>query len=149
MRILASTKVNAPLERVWPLLADLDSEPRFWKGILAVRTLERRGDVIDREVTLAFRNARQRERVYLHPPLRVVHEILEGPMRGTKVVAIQAHDEEPGVQLQATWDIVLRGFLKIGSRGVSRHIEEGTRNALQRIKQAAESDMPPSHPTSS
>ena len=139
MRIQASTTVNAPVERVWPLLADLDGEPKFWKGTLAVRTLGRAGDVIDREVTLAFRSARQREKVYLHPPLRVVHEILEGPMRGTKVVAISAHDEEPGVQLQATWDVTLRGFLKIGSRSVSRQIEEGTRNALERIKQAAES----------
>ncbi len=140
MRIQASASVNAPVERVWPLLADLDSEPKFWKGTIAVRTLARTGDVVDREITLAFRNARQRERVYLHPPLRVVHELTEGPMRGTKVVAIQAHDGEPGVQLQATWDIVLRGFLKLGSRSVSRHIEEGTRSALDRIKRAAESD---------
>jgi len=139
MRIRASTKVNAPVDRVWPLLADLEGEPRFWKGILAVRTLSQTGDVVEREVTIAFRNARQRERVYLHPPLRVVHEILEGPMRGTKVVAISAHDEEPGVHLQATWDVALRGFLKFGSRMVSKHIEEGTRNALERIKQAAES----------
>ncbi len=139
MRIQASTTVNAPVDRVWPLLADLDGEPRFWKGIVSVRTLSRSGDVVDREVTLAFRNARQREKVYLHPPLRVVYQILEGPMRGTKVVTISAHDEEPGVQLQATWDVTLRGFLKLGSRGVSKHIEEGTRNALERIKQAAES----------
>ncbi len=141
MRIQASTRVNAPVERVWPLLADLDNEPTFWKGITAVHTLRRDGDVVDREVTLAFRNARQRETVYLHPPLRVVHEIVEGPMRGTKVVAIQAHDDEPGVQVQATWDVTLRGFLKLGSRMVSKHIEEGTRNALERIKQAAESDV--------
>jgi carbon monoxide dehydrogenase subunit G len=141
VRIQASTKVNAPIERVWPLLADLDSEPKFWKGTVAVRTLNRSGDVVDREVTLAFRNARQREKVYLHPPLRVVHEILEGPMRGTKVVAIQVHDEEPGLHLQATWDVTLRGFLKLGSRMVSKHIEEGTRNALERIKQAAESHL--------
>ena len=149
MRIQASTKVRAPRERVWPLLADLEGEPRFWKGTVAVRTLSRNGDVVDREVTLAFRNALQRERVYLHTPSRVVHEIVGGPMRGTKVVAIQAHDEEPGVQLNATWDVALRGFLKIGSRMVSKHIEEGTRNALERIKQAAESGMPPSRPPSS
>ncbi len=139
MRITASTTVNAPPERVWPLLADLDNEPAYWKGTLAVRTLGKTADaVIDREVTLAFRNARQRERVYLHPPLRVVTELLEGPMRGTKVVSIQAHDGETGVQLLATWDITLRGFLKLGSRFVSRHVERGTRDALQRIKEAAE-----------
>ena|SRR5437773_1786437 len=139
MRIQASTTVNAPVDRVWPLLADLDGEPRFWRGITATHTLSRRGDVVDREVTLAFRNARQRETVYLHPPLRVVHEIVDGPMRGTKVVAISAHDEEPGLHLQATWDVTLRGFLKLGSRSVSKHIEEGTRNALERIKNEAES----------
>ena len=127
------------LERVWPLLSDLDKEPEFWKGTVAVRTLGRDGDVVDREVTIRFRNARQRERVYLHPPERLVHEILEGPMRGTKVVAIQVHDEEPGLYLQATWDVTLRGFLKLGSRMVSKHIEEGTRNALERIKREAES----------
>jgi len=143
VRITASTTVNAPPERVWPLLADLDHEPTYWKGTLAVRTLGTTRDVVvDREVTLAFRNSRQVERVYLHPPLRVVTELLEGPMRGTKVVSIQAHDGEPGVQLQATWDITLRGFLKLGSRFVSKHVAEGTRDALERIKQAAESGGP-------
>ncbi len=139
MRIRESTTVNAPLERVWPLLSDLDREPDFWKGTVAVRTLRRNGDVVDREITLAFRNARQRERVYLHPPERLVHEIIEGPMRGTKVVALRAHDEEPGVKIDVTWDVTLRGMLKLGSRMVSKHIAEGTRSALGRIKAAAES----------
>ena len=139
MRIQESTTVNAPLERVWPLLSDLDKEPEFWKGTVAVRTLGRDGDVVDREVTIRFRNARQRERVYLHPPERLVHEILEGPMRGTKVVALRVHDDEPGVKIDVTWDVTLRGMLKLGSRMVSKHIAEGTRSALERIKAAAES----------
>lgn len=148
MRIQESTTVNASVERVWPLLADLDGEPRFWKGVVSTRTLSRAGDVVDREVTLAFRASRQREKVYLHPPLRVVHEILDGPMRGTKVVAIEAHDDDPTVRVRATWDVTLRGFLKLGSASVRRHIAEGTRNALQRIKEAAESDTGNSGPRS-
>lgn len=139
MRIQESMTVNAPLERVWPLLSDLDREPDFWRGTVAVRTLGREGDVVDREVTIRFRNALQRERVYLHPPERVVHEIVEGPMRGTKVVALRAHDDESGVKIDVTWDVTLRGMLKLGSRMVSKHIAEGTRNALERIKQTAES----------
>ena len=40
MRIQASTTVNAPVERVWPLLADLDSDGKgaSWDGILARAT---------------------------------------------------------------------------------------------------------------
>src|SRR3972149_6838242 len=82
MRIQESTTVNAPLERVWPLLSDLDKEPEFWKGTVAVRTLGRDGDVVDREVTIRFRNARQRERVYLHPPERLPPLAPDVPARG-------------------------------------------------------------------
>src|SRR3989304_2756969 len=115
MRIQESTTVNAPPRRGGD------------------------GDVGAREVPIRFRNARQRERVYLHPPERLVHEILEGPMRGTKVVALRVHDDEPGVKIDVTWDVTLRGMLKLGSRMVSKNIAEGTRSALGRIKAAAES----------
>lgn len=142
MHIERSVTIHAPAERVWPLVSDLDREPELWKGTRAVHTLSARGDTVEREVTLAFRDRVQRERVTLTPTSRVVHEIVGGPMRGTKTVEL-AEDGAGGTTLRAVWDVRLVGLLRLGSRPVSKHVGEGTQHALERIKEVAEGRTPP------
>lgn len=142
VRVERSLTIQAPRGRVWALAADLDREPEFWKGSRAVRTLAVDGPYVERTVTLAFRDALQRERVLLEPPTRIVHEILEGPMRGTKTVSL-ASAGDGRTELQVVWDVRLRGILKLGSRTVAKHVAEGTQHALERIRAAVE-DRPPS-----
>lgn len=142
MRIERSVTITAPVDRVWPLVSDLEREPELWKGTKSVRTLSSDGQTVEREVTLAFRDRVQRERVTLTPTSRVVHEIVGGPMRGTKTVALEP--DGPGkTTLRTVWDVRLVGFLKLGSRPVSKHVGEGTQHALERIKDVAEGASPP------
>ncbi|MGI0082910.1 MAG: SRPBCC family protein, partial [Nitrosopumilaceae archaeon] len=50
--ITASVQVNAPLEKVWSVVSDLDNEPMFWKAMTGIRNISREGSVVRREVTL-------------------------------------------------------------------------------------------------
>lgn len=133
--------ISADPEHVWTYVADLEHEPEFWKGTKAVRTLSRDGNVVERETTLAFRDRRQRERVTLEPPRRVVHELTEGPMRGTKTVLVTPQ-ADGRTELSAVYEVRLSGLLKLGSRPFAKHAAEGTEHALQRIKDAAEGRPP-------
>jgi len=134
-------RIDAEPSKVWPILADLEREPEIWRGTKAVRTLSAQGNVVEREVTLAFRDRRQRERVRIETPERLRHEILEGPMRGTKTVSLRPTGDG-GSEVIVAWDITLRGLLKLGTRRVEEHIGEGTQHALERIKERAEGRAP-------
>lgn len=142
MRIERSVTIAAPADRVWGLVADLEREPELWKGTKAVRTLSSDGSTVEREVTLAFRDRVQRERVTLTPTSRILHEIVGGPMRGTKSVDL-VPDGPERTTLRTVWDVRLVGLLKLGSRPVSKHVGEGTAHALERIKEVAEGRSPP------
>lgn len=135
-------EIAADPQRVWSLVADLDREPDFWKGTKSVRTLAKRGNSVEREVTIAFRNSRQRERVTLEPPVRVIHQILGGPMRGLKQITLAPAPS--GTAVRVVWDVRLRGILKLGARMVEAHIREGTERGLERIRAAAEGRPVPS-----
>ena len=140
-RIEKTVTIAADPEKVWSLASALDREPEIGKGTKAVRTLSTSGNVVEREVTLAFRERKERERVTLEPPRRVVHELLQGPMRGTKTVeVIPAGDGQ--TRLSAVYDVRLTGMLKLGTRPFVKHAGEGTEHALQRIKDLAEGRMP-------
>ncbi len=136
-----SVTIAAGPEAVWPLVSALDREPEIWKGTKAVRTLSSQGNVVEREVTLAFRGRRERERVTLDPPRRVVHELLEGPMRGTKTVALSPNGNGTTV-VSAVYDVRLTGLLKLGTKPFTTHAAEGVEHALQRIKDLAEGRPP-------
>ena len=54
--IEASVDIKAPIEKVWSIVSDLDNEPKFWKGTKEVRIISKEGDVVNREITIAFRD---------------------------------------------------------------------------------------------
>jgi carbon monoxide dehydrogenase subunit G len=133
--------IAADPQTVWSLASALDREPEIWKGTKSVRTLSANGNVVEREVTLAFRDRKERERVTLEPPHRVVHELLQGPMRGTKTVSVTPRGEGR-TELSAVYDVTLSGLLKLGTGPFTRHAAEGVEHALQRIKEMAEGRPP-------
>ena len=114
-----------------------------WKSIFngRVRQINTYTGMVEREVTLAFRGRKEMERVTLEPPRRVVHELLAGPMRGTKTVSVTPNGDGT-TELSAVYDVRLTGFLKLGTGAFTRHASEGVEHALQRIKEMAEGRPP-------
>jgi carbon monoxide dehydrogenase subunit G len=134
--INASHEVSAPLDRVWHVVADIDNEPQYWHGTKAVKNISRNGNVIEREVTIAFKDSKCRQTVVLNPKKSIEITIRDGPMKGTKVVTLNPSGDR--TRIDVVWQIKLAGFLGMFSGMVKKHIAEGTEEALARIGKAVE-----------
>jgi hypothetical protein len=59
--IQASRNVAASIGSVWDVIADIDREPEFWHGTKSIKNISKTGNIIEREVVIAFRNSVCRE----------------------------------------------------------------------------------------
>lgn len=134
--IEASVYINAPVDRVWQTVSDLDSEPRFWKGTKEVRNISADGNTVTREVTIAFKDSKCMQKVTLTPSEKIVAEFTEGIIRGTKTITLKSRNG--GTDLSAVWDIKLSGMMGMFTGMVKKHIKGGTEQALESIKQEIE-----------
>jgi len=134
--IEASVQINAPTEKVWNIISDLDGEPRFWKGTKEVRNISKEGNVVTREITIAFKDSKCMQTVTLYPKEKIQATFTRGIINGTKTVTLIP--KENVTQLEAAWDIKLSGMMGMFTGMVKKHIQSGTEQALQSIKQEAE-----------
>ena len=134
--IRASIEVNAPLEKVWNLVSDLDNEPKFWKGTKEIRNISKENNIVTREVTIAFKDSKCIQTVTLYPKEKIHAEFTKGIINGTKTVSLQ--QEGNSTHLEAVWNIKLSGMMGMFTGMIKKHIQSGTEQALQSIKQEAE-----------
>jgi ribosome-associated toxin RatA of RatAB toxin-antitoxin module len=132
-----SKKIHAPVSEVWKVLSDIDREPEFWHGIKSIKNISKSGNIVEREVVIAFKNSVCKETVTIVPMESITTDITEGPLKGKKVVVIN-RDEEKASVVDVEWDIRLSGFMGIFSKMVKKHILEGTYDALNRISEEVE-----------
>jgi carbon monoxide dehydrogenase subunit G len=132
MECKISTTINASKEKVWSVISDLDNEPKYWHGTKSVKNLSVNDNEIVREVIIAFKNSRCKEIVRLEPKSKIYINIIEGPMKGHKIITLS--NDNNITKVDVTWDIKLSGMLSIFSSIVKGHIEDGTKEALERIK---------------
>jgi len=135
-QIQASVEVNAPVDKVWPIISDLDSEPKFWKGTKAVRNISKEGNVVNREVTIAFKDSKCLQTVTISPKEKIHVQFTKGIIDGTKTITLTPIGEK--TEVQAMWDIKLTGMMGMFTGMIKKHIQSGTEQALQGIKQASE-----------
>ncbi len=134
--IKASVDIKAPLEKVWNIISDLDNEPKFWKGTKEVRIISKEGDIVNREITIAFRDQKCLQQVTLTPKEKIEAVFTKGIIKGTKTISLI--NKEDNVKLETVWDIKLSGMMNIFTGIVKKHINSGTEQALQSIKREAE-----------
>ena len=134
--IETSIEISAPSDKVWDLVSDIDNEPKFWKGTLQVNNISKEGNVVNREITIAFRDQKCQQEVTLYPKEKIVAVFTKGIIAGDKTVSIVSQDEK--TILGAKWDIKLTGLMGMFTGMVSKHIRNGTDLALQNIKEELE-----------
>ena len=130
--IEVETEINATPEKVWEIVSDIDNEPKFWKGTKEVRNLEKDGNRIKREITIAFRDQKCMQEVTLEPKERIRAKFTKGIIDGEKVVSVFQRDEK--TILQTVWDIRLTGMMGMFTGMIKKHIKSGTEQAMQSIK---------------
>lgn len=132
----AAVVINAPVDKVWDVVSDIDNEPKFWKGTKSIRNISKDGNTIIREVTIAFKDSKCMQTITLQPKERIFAEFTEGIINGTKTIQLIPEGEK--TRLEAIWDMKLSGVMGMFTGMVKKHIKSGTEQALQAIKQEIE-----------
>ena len=134
--IEVKVKINAPVEKVWTVVSDIDNEPKFWKGTKEVRNISKNENIINREITIAFRDQKCMQEVTIDPMKQIHAKFTKGIINGEKIVSLIPEGEE--TTLQTVWDIKLTGMMGMFTGMIKNHIKSGTEQAMQSIKEEIE-----------
>jgi carbon monoxide dehydrogenase subunit G len=134
--IQVTRDIRASLEEVWDIISDIDNEPTYWHGTKSIKNISKNGNVIEREVIIAFKESKCKETVVLDPKKSVKINITEGPIKGSKIIALKSAGNSK-TTVQVLWDIRLSGFARVFTPMIKKHIKQGTEEALERIATAA------------
>ena len=132
-----SIEINAPIDKVWDIISDLDAEPKFWKGTKETKIISRDGNLITREIVIAFRDSKCMQKITLEPKERIHAEFTKGIIKGSKTLILKTKDD--GSVLEANWDVKMGGLAGMFTGMIKKHIRSGTEQAIKSIKQQAES----------
>ena len=134
--IVVQTEINATLEKVWEVISDIDNEPKFWKGTKEVKTISIEGDIIKREITIAFRDQKCLQEIQLKPKESIIAKFTKGILNGTKIITLIPKSNS--VIIETSWDIKLSGMMNMFTAVIKNHIKSGTEQALKSIKEEIE-----------
>ena len=135
--INSSIDINASIEKVWNIISDLDGEPKFWKGTKESRTISKDGNVVVREIIIAFRDSKCMQKITLYPKEKIYAEFTDGILKGSKTLNLKS--KENSLWLEVEWDIKMTGLAGMFTGMIKRHVKGGTEQALELIKLEAES----------
>lgn len=134
--IQVEVEIDAPIDKVWAVVSDIDNEPKFWKGTKEVKNISKEGNTINREVTIAFRDQKCLQQVKIYPKEKIKVKFIKGIINGEKIVSLTAKDEK--TILSTYWDIKLTGMMGMFTGAIKNHIKSGTEQAMQSIKEEIE-----------
>jgi len=134
--INVSVEINASIDKVWDIVSDIDNEPKFWKGTKEIRNISKNGDIINREITIAFRDQKCMQEIKLQPKEKIETIFTKGIIDGTKIITLTTKDGK--TLLKTKWNIKLTGMMGMFTGMIKKHIESGTEQALQKIKEEVE-----------
>jgi carbon monoxide dehydrogenase subunit G len=134
--IQVDVEINATIEKVWDIISDIDNEPKFWKGTKEVRNISKEGNIINREITIAFRDQKCLQQVKMYPKEKIEARFTKGIIDGEKIVSLSVKGEK--TILSTYWDIKLTGMMGMFTGMIKKHIKSGTEQAMQSIKKEIE-----------
>lgn len=134
--IQSSIRINAPTDKVWNIVSDLDNEPKFWKGTKEIKNISKEENKITREITIAFKDSKCMQEVTLEPKRKIQAIFTKGIIDGSKTIELIPVDDT--TEVEVIWDIKLSGLMGMFTGMVKKHIKNGTDQALESIKQEVE-----------
>jgi len=133
VQIQASVEIDASVDKIWSIVSDLDSEPKFWKGTKEVRNISKDGNTITREVTIAFKDSKCMQIVTLYPKEKIQIHFTKGIIEGTKTLTLTQIGNK--TRLDVLWDMKLSGIMGMFTGMIKKHIQSGSEQALESIRQ--------------
>jgi hypothetical protein len=136
-RIIDSIEIKASLAKVWEIVSDLENEGEYWWGTREVKNISIEGNVINREIYQNFRNHAILQKVIVKPPKEIEIQYLNGLTKGVKYLRITSQSDDQQI-LEAEWIVHFTGIYFLATPFITKHVRKGTRDALRRVKIAAE-----------
>ena len=134
--IAEAREVDASIDDVWDIICNVDKDPDYWNGLTSIRNIRREGNLIEREVVVGFMGRKGTQRIELVPKKLIRLAMIDGPLRGSREIRLvplaarRTNDVSWNIQFSAVPDFA-QGFVRA-------RLEEGTRDALDRISKAAQ-----------
>jgi carbon monoxide dehydrogenase subunit G len=135
VEIKIRVQINAPTNKVWDVISDVDNDPTFWKGTTAMRNLTKDGTVITREVTIG-KVDRCLQTVTLFPKEGVNVRWTKGSITGTKDLMLVPMGD--ATQLEVVLKYKLSGMASFLSGKITKDLQREADEAVQSIKEKVE-----------
>ena len=130
-------EVDASQDEVWSIVSDVDKDPEFWRGIASISNIRREGNVIEREVVVGFMGRKGTQRLELVPKESIQLTMIDGPLRGSREMRLVPLGTRR-MRITVSWNIQFATIPDFARGFVRSRLEEGTREALEKIAKAAE-----------
>jgi len=134
--IEVEVEINATVDKGWDVVSDIDNEPKFWKGTKEIKNLSKDGNIVNREIIIAFRDQKCLQEITLQPKEKIEAKFTKGIIGGKKIILLIPKDEK--TILRTTWDIKLTGMMGMFTGMIKKHIKSGTEQAMKSIKEEIE-----------
>ena len=135
VEIKVAIEINAPVDKVWEVVSDLDNDIKFWTAITSIRNFSSENNEVKREVTLAKTN-KCLQTITLYPRGKIHTEWTKGTIKGTKDIILTPQNNT--TYLEAVLDYKFTGMAGFMSRKITKDIQNETQRAVELIKEKAE-----------
>ncbi len=135
--IAEAHEVDASVDDVWDIICDVDKDPEYWNGLTSIRNIRREGNLIEREVVVGFMGRKGAQRIELRPKKSIHLTMIDGPLRGSREITLVPLGERR-TKIDVSWDIQFSAIPDFARGFVRSRLEEGTREALDKIAKAVQ-----------
>jgi ribosome-associated toxin RatA of RatAB toxin-antitoxin module len=135
--INASREISASTDRVWEIVSDVDNDPVYWTGLTSLRNLRREGNVVERSVVVGIIGHAGLQRIELKPRESIELTMTKGPMKGSRKIMLVPLDGGKSTRIEISWNFQFSGVPIFARPFVKSQIAGTTKEALERIAEAA------------
>lgn len=141
-KIAEVREADASVDEVWNIVSDVDRDPEYWSGLTSICNIRKEGNLIEREVVVGFMGRKGTQRIELFPKESIHLTLIDGPLRGSREIRLVPLGAGR-TEIDVSWDIQFSSIPDFAQGFVRSRLEEGTREALDKIAKAAEAQHPP------
>jgi hypothetical protein len=130
--------VDAPRDRVWEVVSEVDKDREYWDGLTSIRNLHSEGNAVEREVTVGFIGRTGLQSIELKPKKSVELKMTKGPLKGSREIRLTSLQGGRKTRVDVSWSFEFSGVPDFAKPYVKSQLQRGTREALARIALVAE-----------
>lgn len=138
VEIKIKSQINAPTEKVWNIISNINDDPKFWKGTTAIRNLTKEDNMIIREVIIG-KVDRCLQTITLFPKEGIHIRWTKGFISGTKDIVLVPMGN--ATHLEVVLEYKLSGMASFLPGKITKDLQREADEAVRLIKEKAEGKM--------